>query len=63
MKDCLVLQLTRTQQMALTNILIDYIRTPESTEEFIDCSTDPTTVTTPGQLLSLVATAQPQEVL
>jgi hypothetical protein len=47
-----VLRLTRSQQMALVDILVAYIRTDEA-QEFVDLSTD--TKTTTGELLSLVA--------
>lgn len=55
----IVLRVTRSQQMALIDILIDYIRMPEHTEQFIDVANDVTT--TPGELLSLVSSLQEVE--
>ena len=47
--------LTRSQQMALIDMLIEYVRTPDHTEQFINVSTDE--VTTPGELLRLISEA------
>jgi hypothetical protein len=46
-----VVRLTRSQQMALVDILVAYMRTDES-QEFVDVMTD--TTTTPGDLLRIV---------
>jgi hypothetical protein len=46
------LRLTRSQQMALVDILVAYIRTDDA-QEFVNVSADTTTTT--GELLSLVA--------
>lgn len=54
-----VLRLTRSQQMALIDILISYIRLDE-VQTFVDISADTTTTT--GELLSLVSSLQEIEV-
>lgn len=55
-----VLRLTRSQQMALIDILIAYIRTDE-VQSFVDVGNDVTTTT--GELLSLVADVRELEVI
>lgn len=50
----LTLNITRSQQMALTTLISEYMRTKDSIEQFVNCSTFPATVTTPGELLALV---------
>jgi hypothetical protein len=51
------LELTRSQQMALIDVIAEFIR-ESTTESFTDCSTNPSTVTTPGELLRLVSDAK-----
>lgn len=50
--------LTPSQKMALTDALVEHIRCSNSTEKFIDCSSDPAIETTIGELISLVTNAQ-----
>lgn len=56
----IILRLTRSQQMALVDILVAYIRTDE-VQTFVDVSNDATTTT--GELLSLVADVRELEVI
>jgi hypothetical protein len=49
----IVLRLTRSQQMALVEILVAYIRMKDQVHEFVDVINDRTTTT--GQLLGLVS--------
>lgn len=49
----IILRLTRSQQMALTSLVADYMRMDQATEVFIDVSSD--VETTPGELLALVS--------
>lgn len=51
----ILLRLTRSQQMALIDLLIAYIRLPDEPQEFVDVAEDVTTGT--GQLLHLIAEA------
>jgi isopropylmalate/homocitrate/citramalate synthase len=53
-----VLRLTRSQQMALVDILIAYIRS-DDVQEFIDVANDVTT--TPGELLRIVGDVREME--
>jgi hypothetical protein len=53
-KGLFLVELTRSQQMALIDAIAEFIR-ESTTESFIDCSTNPETVTTPGELLRLVS--------
>jgi hypothetical protein len=48
-----VLRLTRSQQMALADILLAYIRLDEP-QEFVDCSSPECVTTTTADLLALV---------
>ena len=48
----IVLRITRSQQMALTDILSRYMQLQDEVQEFIDCGEDVTTTT--GELLTLV---------
>jgi hypothetical protein len=57
----IVLRLTRSQQMALVDILIDYVRQPDSIQTLIDVQND--TETTVGELLSLVASTREIELV
>jgi hypothetical protein len=54
-----VMRLTRSQQMALVDILVAYMRTDEP-KEFVDVTTD--TTTTPGDLLRIVGDLRELEV-
>lgn len=54
-----VLRLTRSQQMALVDILVAYMRTEEC-QEFVDVMTD--TTTTPGDLLRICGDLRELEV-
>ena len=51
----LELTLTRSQQMALIDILMAYLRLEDQPQEFINCSSSEEIVTTTGELLSLIA--------
>jgi len=51
------LVLTRSQHMALTSFLSDYIRQPEALEMSVDMTTD--IETTPAELLALVIAINP----
>jgi hypothetical protein len=53
------LRLTRSQHMALIDILVAYVRGDDA-QTFIDCSAG--TETTAGELLSLVCSASDREV-
>lgn len=48
-----VLRLTRSQQMAVLSALMDYHHYHSHSEVFIDCSTDPPTETSLGELLRI----------
>lgn len=50
------LTLTRSQQMALIDVLICYVRLPDQPQEFLNVSEDITT--TSGELLRLVSEAK-----
>lgn len=52
-----IVALTRSQQMALLDLISEFIGGP-GTREFVDCSSSPAVVTTPGQLITLVHSAQ-----
>lgn len=54
----IVLRLTRSQQMALIDVLIGYVRLNDQPQEFLDVSHDVTT--TSGELLRLVSEAGTQ---
>jgi hypothetical protein len=51
----ILIRLTRSQQMALIDVLITYIRLADEPQEFVDVVEDVTTGT--GQLLHLIAQA------
>jgi hypothetical protein len=53
-----ILELTPSQKMALTDALVEHIRCPNSTEQFVDCSSDPAIETTIGELIALVTNAK-----
>lgn len=55
-----VVKLTRSQQMALVDILVAYMRTDEP-QEFVDVTTD--TTTTPGDLVRLIGDTSNLEVV
>lgn len=46
-----VLRISRSQQMAILDVLMEHMRCPNHTEEFIDVSTD--TTTNYGDLLTV----------
>lgn len=56
-----VVELTRSQQMALIDLISAALGCGCDCRvaEFVDCSEHPAVVTTPGQLLRLVAGAKP----
>ena len=54
-----VVRLTRSQQMALVDILIAYMRSGD-VQEFVDVTTD--TTTTPGDILRIVGDLRVLEV-
>jgi len=54
-----VLRLTRSQQMALVDILIAYVRS-DDVQEFVDVANDVTTTT--GELLRLIGDVRELEV-
>lgn len=55
-----ILKLTRSQQMALVDILIAYMR-GDDVQEFVDVTTN--TTTTPGELLRLIGDTSHMEVV
>lgn len=61
-KAILVIRLTRSQQMALIDVLINSLTRADGITSIEDCSTNPPTVTTVGNLLQLVAEARRSEV-
>lgn len=50
-----VMRMTRSQQMALVDILCEHMVNPEATQIFTNCSVDPPTDTTTPELLRLVS--------
>lgn len=52
-----VMRLTRSQHMAVLDVLMEHVRVPDHTEFFINCSTSPPTETTIGELLRLFGDA------
>lgn len=60
MSATIVLRLTRSQQMALLDLLIAYVRLPDEVQIFVDVTEDRTTTT--GELLSLVASLREVEI-
>lgn len=50
----MILNLSRSQQMALTSILVTYMQLADEPQEFHDCSTNDTPVTTTPDLLHLL---------
>jgi hypothetical protein len=48
-----VTRLTRSQHMAVLDVLMEHIRVPDHTEVFFNCSTSPPTETSIGDLLQL----------
>lgn len=61
-KTVFVLRLTRSQQMALLDVLTEHLQCPGSTEIFIDCSTMPPTETTVSDLLLRLSNLTEMEV-
>lgn len=57
----LVVRMTRSQQMALVDILVAYMRIDDEPQEFVDVSTD--TTTTPGELLRLIGDMRELEIV
>ncbi len=58
----IILRLTRSQQMALIDLITEFIRCDFGHAElFQDCSTVPAISTTPGELLRLVSAGQEVE--
>jgi hypothetical protein len=49
----IVLRITRSQQMAILDALIEHMRCSDHTENFVNCSASPPTETTLGELLNL----------
>lgn len=54
------LTLTRSEQMALTTLISDYLRTHGTIDKFVDCSTPGGVETTPEDLLKKVMEATVQ---
>jgi hypothetical protein len=56
-----VLELTRSQQMALIDLIAETLtcHTGHHAEQFVNCSENPEVTTTPGELLRLVSDAKP----
>jgi hypothetical protein len=52
------MQLTGSQKMAFVDALLELIRTPGTTQTFIDCSKTPSVETTVTELLRLVTDAK-----
>lgn len=55
MAAAIMIALTRSQQMALIDVLVEHVRAPASTQLFIDCATG--THTSVGDLLTLITEA------
>jgi hypothetical protein len=53
------IEMTRSQVMAIVNVLIEYQRIPDHAELFVNCSEDPAVETTPEELLELFHSAKP----
>jgi hypothetical protein len=51
------LEITRSQQMALLDLIMEHLGRKDSTEVFINCSESPEVETTPGELLALISKA------
>jgi hypothetical protein len=49
----IVIRLTRSQQMAVLDALMEHLRCPDHTENFVNCSMSPPTETNYGQLLKI----------
>lgn len=56
----MVVELTRSQHMALLDLIAGALRCRCDSRivEYVDCSTQPRVITTPGQLLRLVSEAK-----
>jgi hypothetical protein len=59
MKPTVILRLTTSQRMALTDVLLSYIRLSDQPQEFLDVVNDITT--TAGDLLRLVLSSSVEE--
>jgi hypothetical protein len=57
-----VLRLTRSQQMALADIVLAYARLTDHPQEFVDCSSPDFVTTTTGELLALLTDLRELEV-
>lgn len=57
MKPAFILALSHSQQMALVSLIGEYMRTKDVPQEFVNCSTNPPTPTSTGNLLMLVMAA------
>lgn len=57
MAEEILLRLSRSQHMALLDVLISYIQLADQPQEFVDCSLPSTPTTRTGELLHLVADA------
>jgi hypothetical protein len=53
-----LLELTRSQQMALLDMIMEHLRCAAATGVFVNCSESPAVETTPGDLLTLVTEAR-----
>lgn len=49
----MIVRMTRSQQMAVLDVIMEHMRLPGATEYFVDMSTDPPTQTTLGELLTV----------
>jgi hypothetical protein len=60
MRGAFILALTKSQRMALLDLISEHLRCPKEnqTEEFIDCSTEPPTRTTAGDILRLISSSE-----
>jgi hypothetical protein len=58
----MILKITRSQHMALIDILLDHVQNSNVPHEFVDCSEDPPITTIDHELLSwIVDTAVEEE--
>jgi len=60
MNGAFILSFSNSQRMALLDLIGEHLRCPKEnqTEEFVDASTQPPTVTTASDLLRLISSAK-----
>lgn len=55
------IELTGSQKLALVDALLELVRTPGTTQTFVDCSKSPAVETTVTELLRLVTQTKARE--